>query len=323
MVRDIGLIVLGAGLLYFGAEWLVRGASGLAAKLRVRPLIIGLTVVAYGTSAPELVVGIGAALSGRGEIAFGNAVGSNIANVGLILGLTSLVSPPAVDRSLRRRELPVMLAAALAVPLLLLGGGISRVEGAALLAAAFVYTFVMVRSSSASSSELVAEAAEVASDAGAAGDPARLGSSVKLASIAALGLGCVLAGGHLLVLGASELAVAAGVSPRVVGLTIVAIGTSVPELATSLVAARRGHSDLAVGNVVGSNIFNVLLILGAAGLARPFAISLGESRVEIVGLLLMTGAAVLFLSRSAVSRTAGAVLVVGYVLFLGVLAISP
>jgi cation:H+ antiporter len=155
---DIASLVGGGVLLYLGAEWLIRGAAGLATKYRVKPLVIGLTVVAYGTSAPELVVGVGAALAGRGGIAFGNAIGSNIANMGLILGVTTLVSPPIIDPTLRRRELPALVLSAIAVPLLLLDGRIGRLEGLALLLAAFAYTALMIRASRTPSPADIAEA---------------------------------------------------------------------------------------------------------------------------------------------------------------------
>jgi cation:H+ antiporter len=322
LLLDTVFLLLGGLLLYFGAEWLVRGAAGIAAALRVRPLVIGLTVVAYGTSAPELVVGISAALSGRGGIAFGNAIGSNIANIGLILGLAALISPPRVDPSLLRREVPTMVLSALAVPLLLLDGRVSRVEGAALLLGAAIYTIVMLRSARTTTAAVLASA-EVAEEAReAAAEPPRE-SVVRLAVRAIFGLALLLVGGRWLVDGATGIATHYGVSERLVGLTIVSIGTSLPELAISLIAARRGHSDIAVGNVVGSNIFNVLLILGASGLAGPLDVSLSESRLDIAALIVATLAAALFLRGDRkISRPEGAVLVLLYVAFLMALSLT-
>lgn len=320
---DTALLFIGGVFLYFGAEWLVRGSSGLAGKLGVRPLVIGLTVVAYGTSAPELVVGIGAALSGRGSIAFGNAVGSNIANIGLILGITSVVSPPRVDGSLRRREVPTMIVSALIVPVLLVDGHITRIEGAGLVCGALAYTFLMVRASRQATADAAADAVEVGREAAIASGTAPTASAPKLAVIALVGLVGLLIGGKWLVDGASGLALALGVSQRMVGLTIVSIGTSLPELATSLIAARRGHSDLAIGNVVGSNIFNALLILGASGLAGPLDVGLRESRVEMVGLVGMTlTAAALLRGERTISRLEGGLLILLYVAFLLVAAIA-
>lgn len=320
IVRDVALLVVGATLLYFGAAWLVRGAAGIATKLRVRPLIIGLTVVAYGTSAPELVVGVSAALEGRGGIAFGNAVGSNIANLGLILGMTALISPPSVDASLLRRELPVMVLSALAVPVLLRDGHLGRLEGAGLLLAALVYTLLMIRSSRPDR----AAVEEVADEARAATAGTDADSTSKLVVLALLGLAFLVLGGNLLVDGAGGLARAAGVSERIVGLTIVAVGTSLPELATSLIAARRGHSDIAVGNVIGSNIFNVLLILGASGVAGTLDVPIREAWIDLGGLIVITIAGAVFLRGDRkISRLEGTALLVLYVLILLAVAFGP
>jgi len=302
MWRDSAALAGGGAALYFGAGWLVRGGAGIAQKLRVPSLVIGLTVVAYGTSAPELVVGIGAALEGRGGIAFGNAVGSNIANLALILGMTALIAPPKVDANLTRRDLPALALGALAVPLLLLDGTIGRLEGAALVVAALGYTFLTFRATRASA---VADAV-VPRD-----------STAKLVGLIVLGLLGLLAGGHWLVDGASNLARRVGVPERVVGLTIVAIGTSVPELATSIVAARRGAADIAIGNVIGSNIFNVFLILGASALARPLSVSLAEAKLDVIALVVITLVACGFLRTARTMRRAeGAILLVGYLVFL-------
>lgn len=319
IMRHVTLLALGGVLLYFGAAWLVRGAVGIATKLRVRPLIIGLTVVAYGTSAPELVVGISAALAGRGEIAFGNAIGSCIANLGLILGATALISPPKVDSTLLRRELPVMVLSALAVPILLLDNRISRLEGAGLLLAAAVYTVLMIRSTRPD----FAAAQEVAEEARAASPDPPAESMVKLVAVGLLGLTVLVLGGNSFVDGASGLARVAGVSERLVGLTVVAVGTSLPELATSLIAARRGHSDIAVGNVIGSNIFNVLLILGASGATGPLDVALRDARVDLIGLVVVTVAGAVFLRGDRkISRVEGATLLVLYTLLLATLAIT-
>jgi len=314
IVRHLAVLLIGGTLLYFGAAWLVRGAAGIATKLRVPPLIVGLTVVAYGTSAPELVVGISAALEGRGEIAFGNAVGSSIANLGLILGATAILSPPRVDATLIRREVPILVASALVVPVLLLDDRLGRAEGTILLLAAAVYTLVMIRNTRADA----AAAEEVAEEARAASASPLADSMPRLAVIGLVGLGLLVLGGDWFVDGASDLARSAGVPERIVGLTVVAIGTSLPELATSLVAARRGHSDIAVGNVIGSNVFNVLLILGASGVAGPLDVALRDARLDLGGLVLITFLAAAFLRGDRkISRAEGAALVVLYALIIG------
>ena len=305
-------------LLYFGAEWLVAGAARLAESFGVAPVVVGLTVVAYGTSAPELVVGIDAALRGQGAIALGNVVGSNIANIGLILAVAALIAPPRIDPVLARREVWVLLGSAALVPIALLGGGVQWWDGVGLIALAVAYTAVMVRSARVVPGDLavVAEAASAA----APGPAPR--SRLALAGLALFGLGLLVAGGHFLVDGAVGLARTFGMSERLIGLTIVAIGTSVPELATSMIAAMRGHSDIAVGNVVGSNIFNVLLILGSSSLVGGIAADPSALALDLGVLGAMTvAAAIVIRTRTQISRPEALVLLLGYLGFLSALAL--
>jgi cation:H+ antiporter len=313
------LQLLGGGLLlYFGAEWFVGGAAALALALRVPQIFVGLTVVAYGTSAPELIVGVQAAATGHGEVALGNVLGSNVANIGLILGIAALVRPAQVDGGLRRRELPVLIAATLAVPLLVLDGRVSRWEGIVLLALALGYTAWMVQAarSAAGVERQRTGAQETAADADAAGAP-HPRSIAWSATTAVVGLAVLLVGGRLFVNGAVDLARTLGMSERVVGLTIVAIGTSLPELVTSVIAALRGHSALAVGNVVGSNIFNVLLCLGAAAVSGPVLGAPRALRVDLLALVVLTGLAVTLLrSARVISRVEGAVALTLYVAYV-------
>jgi cation:H+ antiporter len=324
MAIDLGLLLLGGVLLYFGAEWLVRGAAGIARSLGVRPLVIGLTVVAYGTSAPELAVGVRAALAGKGDLAFGNAIGSNIANLGLILGATALIAPPRVDPSLIRREVPVLVAATLLVPLALLDGRLAPWEGLTFIALALTYTVHAVRSAHAVATT-PAHAPEAAASAEAEGEAAAAPAQSRsaLATLAVLGLALLVGGGELFVRGATGLASALGVSDRVIGLTVIAVGTSLPELAASLVAALRGHSALAIGNVVGSNIFNLLLILGAAGAVRGVDIDVRASRFDLLALVSFTlFAAFALRGDRRLSRPEGALLLAGYVGFVVALTAS-
>jgi cation:H+ antiporter len=305
------LLLLGGVLLYFGAEWLVRGAAGLALSLKIRPIIVGLTVVAYGTSAPELIVGITAALEKKGALALGNSIGSNIANLGLILGLTALVAATRVDGSLIRRELPFLFASTLAVPLLLLDGELSRVDGGIFLTLTILYTAWTVKGSVAR--ETLEEIADVADAAGA---PA-VESRGMLAVTALVGLALLMGGGKLFVDGAVQVAQALGMSERLIGLTIVAVGTSVPELAASLVAAVRGHGSIAVGNVVGSNIFNVLLILGAAAAIHPIEIPLGAIRYDLYFYVGITLFGIFILRRArTIHRVEAVLLLLTYVAFI-------
>lgn len=312
------LLLFGGGLLlYFGAEWFVAGASSLALSLRVPQLLIGLTVVAYGTSAPEVIVGVQAASAGHGEVALGNVIGSNIANVGLILGIAALIRPPRVDGMLRRRELPVLLVSTALVPLLLLDGAVSRWEAAGLLLIAAAYTAWMVRAARGAAAIATAQVETIVERdaADAAGGPKPIGVP-RAAATAVVGLAILLVGGHLFVDAAVSVARSLGMSDRLVGLTIVAVGTSLPELVTSVIAARRGHSDIAVGNVVGSNIFNTFLCLGAAAFAGSVAAPLSTLWLDIGALFLMTALAAMFIrTERFISRWEGATAVAVYALF--------
>ena len=313
------LALIGGGLLlYFGAAWFVGGASSLASALRVPQILVGLTVVAYGTSAPEIIVGVQAARAGHGEVALGNVVGSNIANIGLILGIAALIRPARVDGALRRRELPVLLVSTAIVPLLLLDGVVTFWEAGGLLLVAVGYTGWMIRAArtAASVATAKADAVTAAEAADAAGAPNPVGT-LRAALTAVVGLVVLLVGGHIFVSGAVSVAQALGMSDRLVGLTIVAVGTSLPELVTSVIAARRGHSDLAVGNVVGSNIFNTFLCLGAAGLAGTVGAPLSTLAVELLALALMTGLAAAFIrTERTISRAEGAVALALYIIIV-------
>jgi cation:H+ antiporter len=316
------LLLVGGGLLlYFGAEWFVGGASRIALSLRIPQVIVGLTVVAYGTSAPEVIVSVQAALAGYGAVALGNVIGSNIANLGLILGLVAVLSPPRVEGSLPRRELPVLLGSTLLLLAVLWDGTLTRLEGYALVASALAYTAFMIvgkrlaallrfaQRDTAFTLEAVAAAGAPVGSSGA-----RLG--VALGS-AAVGLLVLLVGGRLFVDGAVALALELGLSERVVGLTIVSVGTSLPELITSLVALRRGHADLAVGNVLGSNIFNVLLCLGIAIAARPIQASISSQQLELafLGAMTLLGAWAIRRER-LITRVEGGVLLASFVAFI-------
>ncbi|WP_148314436.1 calcium/sodium antiporter [Sorangium cellulosum] len=334
MLLYVAQLVLGGGLLYFGAEWLVKGSAGLALAFGLRPLVVGLTVVAYGTSAPELTVSLAAVLEGRGALALGNAIGSNIANLGLILGVTALISPPRVEGGLIWREIPFLVGTAAVVPLLLLDGTMSRLEGAALCATSVGYSAWVIRSARGGPARVspprpspdergaLLAAREMEADAERAGAPGG-GGKLRLAVITVVGLGLLILGGKVFVDGAVGVALGVGMSERLVGLTIVAVGTSLPELATSVIAALRGHSDIAVGNVVGSNIFNVLIILGAAALARPLEGSPGAMAVDLIALGALTALAAIAMRTERVLRRAeGAALLAMYVAFVVALILA-
>ena len=312
MLPDVLALVGGLALLTGGATALVRGASALALRLGLTPLVVGLTVVAFGTSAPELVVSVQAALAGAGGIAVGNVVGSNVANIGLILGLAVLVRPFAVDRSLLRRDVPVLLAVTLGAALVLADRTVGTAEGAALVAGLAAYLVWSVRQARRDTAAAAAVGADL---------PAPSGPAWRDLLLVAGGLIGLVGGADLFVGGAVALAEAAGVSSAVIGLTVVAIGTSLPELATSLVAAWRGESEIAAGNVVGSNLFNLLGILGVAALVRPIAApDLAMADVAVMVGFTLAMAVLMLLGRRLV-RLEGAALTSGYVAYLAYLVL--
>ena len=254
------LFVLGIVLLIGGAELLVRGASRLARGFGISPLVVGLTVVAYGTSSPELAVSVRSALAGQTDLALGNVVGSNIFNVLFILGLSAIVTPLIVPQQIVRLDVPIMIGVTLLTLIFSLDGQLSVLECAILLAGAIAYTAFLVRASRRESAEVADEyAAEFSGDATGRG-----GVLLQIGFVIA-GLALLMLGARWLVDAAITMARSMGVSELVIGLTIVAAGTSMPEVATSVLAAFRGERDIAVGNVVGSNIFNVLAVLGLSG----------------------------------------------------------
>jgi cation:H+ antiporter len=322
VVLDAFMLGGGGLLLYFGAEWLVAGAAGLARSLGVSTLVIGLTVVAYGTSTPEVIVGMQAAFAGHSDIALANVLGSNIANLGLILGLTAILRPAQIDGTLLRREMPLLVASALVVPFLLLDGRVHRSEGVALMIVAVLYTAWVVHSSRRATGEAVEAAAVTADSADAAGAPSPRGGWARLVAIAVGGLAALVVGGQLLVEGAVGLAREIGMSERVVGLTIVAVGTSLPELVTSIIATRRGHTNIAVGNVVGSNIFNVLICLGGASVVGRVGSPLATVALDVGAMIAFTLVGVVMMrSGRTVTRIEGSILVLGYAAFLASLVV--
>jgi cation:H+ antiporter len=310
-------IGLGLGLiaLYFGAEALVKGGAGLALRLGLTPLVIGLTVIAFGTSSPEMVVSVQAARAGNGAISIGNVIGSNICNIALILGLCALISPLKADLQVIRREVPIMIGVTVVALLVLLDGHIARWEGGLLFASLIGYTVVTVRQARASAAAAAEAEAGFAEELGQ-GKPLGLGLSV-LAVVG--GLVVLVIGSHLFVEGAITLATRWGMSQMAIGLTIVAVGTSLPELATSLLAAIKRQGDVAIGNIVGSNIFNVLGILGVAAMVHP--LTAPELSWTDLGVMLVVSVALLPVVRSGgrISRGEGAALLavyIGYTLWL-------
>lgn len=307
-------LVFGFVLLLVGAELLVRGASALAARLGVPALVIGLTIVAYGTSAPELAVSLRAALDGKADLALGNVLGSNICNLLLILGVSALLAPLAVDRKVIRVDVPLMIAASLGLVPLAMDGRVGRVEGAVLVILGLAYTVYQIRGGRRA--EAVPESEE--------GAPQRSeGRAIWLDPVRMLlGLALLTVGADRLVNGASTLARAFGLSELVIGLTVVAVGTSLPELATSAVAALRGERDLAVGNLVGSNVFNIVWVLGLSATIAPNGVAVVPSAWAFdlpVMILVALLALPIAVSGSRVGRGEGALFVGLYAMYLTVL----
>ncbi|MFC1464575.1 MAG: calcium/sodium antiporter, partial [Candidatus Brachytrichaceae bacterium NZ_4S206] len=267
------LFVAGLALLVIGAESLVRGASRLAAAIGISPLVIGLTVVAFGTSAPEMAVSSVSALNGAADIAVGNVVGSNIFNILLILGLSALVAPLVVSQQLVRLDVPLMIGASALALLFALDGSVGRLEGVVLFAGVIAYTAFLIIQSRRESNKTVQQEYEQEFRAGPGG-PAR--TALNLVLIVA-GLGMLVLGSRWLVDGAIAVARALGVDEVVIGLTIVAGGTSLPEVATSVMASIRGERDIAVGNAVGSNLFNLLSVLGLTAMVAPAGVAVAPS----------------------------------------------
>ncbi|MBP8923791.1 MAG: calcium/sodium antiporter [Thauera sp.] len=271
MLEQVLMFVLGLVVLVVGADVMVRGASRLAVSFGVSPLVVGLTVVAFGTSAPEMAVSVGSALAGTPDLAIGNVVGSNIANVLLILGISALITPLLVDEQIIRQEIPIMIGASALLVVMALDGNIGVLESIVLFALVIAYTvFLVIQSRRAS---------KAVQDEFETGIPTSTWDShwaVQIGLIAA-GLAMLVVGADWLVDAAVAFARAFGVSDLVIGLTVVAVGTSMPEIATSIVAAMRGQRDIAVGNVVGSNVFNILAVLGAAGIASGAGLPVSEA----------------------------------------------
>ena len=301
-------LAIGSAALYYGAEWLVGGGSKTAKKLGISPLIIGLTLVAYGTSAPELVVSVDSALAGQGGISIGNVVGSNICNIALILGLCAVITPLTVNRAMLKSDVPVMALTAVAFCLIYWWqDGINRIGGAILFAGFMLYNAKVIIG--AKKEAALNRSVETAPEED--GDKAEKPLYLYLL-LAALGLVVLVLGSKAFLKGAVEIAKLTGLSETVIGLTIVAVGTSLPELATSVVAAIKGERDIAIGNVVGSNIFNILLIMGVAPLITPLT-GANIQPMDLIALLATTFLLIPFMITGfRLNRVEGAVLLAMY-----------
>jgi cation:H+ antiporter len=310
--------VIGLAALVLGAELLVRGASRLALAFGISPLVVGLTVVAFGTSAPELAVSVQSAWAGRVDIALGNVVGSNVFNVLFILGASAAIVPLLVHRQVIRQEVPIMIGASLLLWALAADGGIARWEGLLLAALVALYTLVLVRQSRRETAAVRARPATESAEARATpGAGWREHWGVQLLLVAA-GLVLLVLGARWLVEAAVNFARLVGVSEVVIGLTIVAAGTSLPEVATSILAALRGERDIAVGNVVGSNIFNILAVAGISATIAPDALAVAPALLHF-DLPVMVAVAIaclpVFFNGSRIARWEGALFIGLYIAY--------
>ena len=270
MILDLVYFVMGLLMLYYGANWLVKGSSSLARNLGLTPLVIGLTVVAFGTSAPELFISVVSSIKDKSMIAVGNVVGSNICNIGLVLGLAAIIHPTTSNRSVYRRDIPIMLGVSIYLLLISFDSKIGRIEGASLFGGIILYTYfnyyIAVKESQQNlKSDSVAFVHAVE-------EIEYVTSRSRQVLLIAVGITGVVVGAEVLIDSAVAIMKIFNVSEKFIGLTVVALGTSLPELATSVVAALRKEMDISIGNLVGSNVFNILSVLGAASLIKPIPI---------------------------------------------------
>lgn len=306
MIVNILMIIAGVVLVLWGADRLTDGAVALAERMQIPQIVIGLTIVALGTSAPEFCVSLVSALKGTADLAVGNVVGSNIFNTMLIVGVAAMVAPMTILPSTIRKDVPVALVASVALTVMvLMDGDLSRVDAALLFVGFLVFMWITLRGAKGSHAIEQEQAAP------------RGYSVLKSLLLLALGLACLVVGSNIFVDGAANVAQELGVSEAVIGLTIVAGGTSLPELATSVVAARKGNSGIAIGNVLGSNVMNILLILGGAGLISPMYVK----GITIVDFTVMTGSMLLLwlfsYTKLTVARWEGAVLTAIFLGYMG------
>ncbi|MEO1791686.1 MAG: calcium/sodium antiporter [Cyanobacteria bacterium J06629_19] len=312
-------LVVGFVLLVGGAEFLVKGASKLAATIGVSPLVIGLTVVAFGTSAPELAVSLNASLHGQADISLGNVVGSNICNILLILGISSLIAPLVVAQQLVRLDVPIMIGVSALLMLFGLDGQINRSDGVVLFLGGLAYTiFLLYQSRKEKDQGVLDEYVNFGKRSLSAKE-----TMINLVAFAG-GSALLVVGSQLLVTSAVAIATTLGASPLIIGLTIIAFGTSLPELATSVMASIRGERDIAVGNVIGSNIFNILVVLGLTSAVSETGINIAKSALTF-DIPIMLAVAVMclpiFFTDNEVSRREGVLLLLYYLLYIGYLVL--
>lgn len=306
---------IGLFLLFFGGEWLAKAGASLAVRFKINPVVVGLTIVAIATSMPELITSFYATAVGSPDIAVGNVVGSNIVNISFIIGIAALIYPMAIHAQIVKKEMPILMGVTLLFFILSFSGSISRVEGVVLIAGMVLYLIYIVR-------QVANEAKDVQKEYEEEVDKQERTLQYCLFFIFA---GAILLhfGADFLVGSSIEFARRLGMSEALIGLTIVAVGTSLPELAASVAAARKGHSDICAGNIVGSNLFNILLIIGGVSIVQPLEVNKSMLYVDFPAMLFLTGLIwYLFSTDRNVSRVEGLGMVVVYFLIMGLSALS-
>lgn len=315
MISLFFFISVGLLLLLVGADFLVRGSVSLGLRLGVTPLVAGLTIVAFGTSSPELMIGVDAAMKGFGSLAIGSAIGSNVCNIALVLGAAAIVRPINIQSQIVRLDIPVMIACSLLLIALLADGLISKGDGILLMFGIAGYIGFSIYSSRREQKKIQEEFGEFVRD--------NLLAWWKEVLLVAIGMTLLIFGGSLLVDNAVRLAESVNIDPAVIGLTIIALGTSLPELATAMLASYRRHSDIAIGNAVGSNIFNILVVVGVSAMIRPLMMG-AVAWIDLGVMLAMTLILVpLVATRRQLERWEGGLLVAIYVVYILTTAQSP
>jgi len=309
IIINVLLVSLGLTMLYFGAEWLVRGSINISNRLKISQLVIGLTVVAFGTSAPELAVSVSSAIQGISDVALGNVVGSNIANIGIILGISAVISPIVVSKSTIRKEIPIMIGASLLLLAIIIDGKIDLTDGIILVLGIIGFIIFSYKNSKIESDLEKNQASTVLINT----------SIQKSVSLVGIGLVLLTVGSFFTVDNAVVIAKSLGISELIIGLTLVSIGTSLPELITSVVAARKGHSDLSIGNIIGSNIFNIFAIVGIASVIAGIAVN--EKILLDMIIMIVFSVALIPIMRSGfvISKKEGLLLLSGYAAYIIIL----
>ena len=313
MTREIVLFIGGVGVLYFGAEWLVRGSARLAASFGVSPIVVGLTVVSMGTSAPELVISMVASLGGSHDLAVGNVMGSNLANVGLVLGISAILRPLHVSARVVTREVPVMIFITAALLPLIWDHRIGRFDGALLLGMLVAYLVSVLRTAKTEGTEGLDEYEEFGKETVGP----KTWTTARDFGLIAIGIAGLVLGAFVIRESALALAEAIGISELVIGVTLVSVGTSLPELATCVVAACRGEADIAVGNILGSNVFNIAGVLGLTSLISPLDVSPEVLRLEFPAVVIITILMVPIVRSELPIRRREGVILLGAYLTLG------